>query len=210
MGTEDSRSEDACQRAGLAPPAPDGGTIGTVPKVSGASVLSFQVFLRKAYGEGLYDRALDRLPAEEAAPLRGILMPVNWYETHSYIRALHAAHEVTGAADFFERFGAFAADYQINAFRRVLLRFTSPAFFLDRAGRLWARSHDTGTWTVEGGNRRIRGTLREFAIVDADYCRVLVHWIHRASEITGVRGQTNHTACRARGDDACVFDGSWE
>jgi hypothetical protein len=181
-----------------------------VAQVAGASVLSFQVFLRKAYGEGLYERVLDRLPPEDAAPMRAILLPVNWYPTHPYVRALHVARELTGDDEFFDRFGAFAADYQINAFRRVLLRFASPAFFLDRAGRLWARTHDTGTWEVEGGDRHVRGTLRDFAVVDADYCRVLVAWIHRASQLTGTRGETVHPACRARGDEACVFEGWWE
>lgn len=40
--------------------------------------------------------------------------------------------------------------------------------------------------------------------------RVLVAWIHRASELTGTRGQTVHPQCRARGDEACVFEGWWE
>jgi hypothetical protein len=178
--------------------------------VAGSSVLSLQVFLRRAYGEGVYEQALARLPPAEGAPLRGIVMPVRWYPTDSYIHALHVAHDLTGDSEFYDRFGAFAADFQINAFRRLLLRFTSPAFFLDRAGRLWARSHDTGHWEVEGGNKRVRGTLRDFAVVDADYCRVLVAWIHRASELTGTRGQTVHRECRARGDDACVFEGWWD
>ena len=97
-------------------------------KVSGTSVLSLQVFLRKTYGEDVYERALDRLAREDAEPLRGILMPVNWYPTEAYLRALHAAHELTGDPGFFERFGAFAADFQITAFHKVLLRFTSPIF----------------------------------------------------------------------------------
>jgi hypothetical protein len=181
-----------------------------VARVSGASVLSLQVFLGRTYGLGTYERVLDRLPPEEATPMRGILLPVNWYATHPYIRALHVARDLTADDDFFERFGAFAAEYQINAFRRVILRFASPAFFLDRAGRLWARSHDTGSWEVEGGHKRVRGTLRDFAVVDPDYCKVLVAWIHRASQLTGTRGQTVHPACRARGDEACVFEGWWE
>ncbi len=173
-------------------------------------MLSLQVFLRKAYGEGIYDRALDTLAPDEAAGMRGILMPVNWYPTEGYVRLLHAAREITGDEDFFDRFGAFAADYQITTFRKMLLRFTSPTFFLDRAGRLWARSHDTGTWEVEGGHKRVRGTLRDFAVVDPDYCRVLVAWIHRASQLTGTHGQTVHRECRAQGGEACVFEGWWE
>ncbi len=178
-------------------------------KVAGSSVLSLQVFLTKTYGPRAYEDALDRLPPDAAAPMRGIVMPVNWYSTDAYMAALHAAHDRSGDPAFFEKFGIFAADFQINAFRKVLLRFTSPAFFLDRAGRLWARSHDTGRWEVEGGERRVRGTLRDFAVVDADYCRVLVSWIHRASQLTGTRGQTVHRECRARGGQACVFEGWW-
>jgi hypothetical protein len=181
-----------------------------VAKVAGSSVLSLRVFLERAYGEGTYARVLDRLPADEAEPLRGILLPVQWYPTDAYIRALHVAQAVAGDEELFDRFGAFAADYQINAFRRFILRFASPVFFLDHAGRMWRRTHDTGEWEVEGGNRRVRGTLRDFAIVDADYCRVLVAWIHRASQMTGTRGETRHPRCRATGAPACVFEGAWE
>jgi hypothetical protein len=180
-----------------------------VAKVSGSSVLTLQVFLRRTYGADTYEKVLQRVAPDGAGLFAGIVLPVNWYPTESYLALLHAAHELTGDIDFFERFGAFAADYQINAFHKLLLRFTSPSFFLDRAGRLWSRSHDTGRWDVEGGDKRVRGTLRDFAIVDADYCRVLVAWIHRASQLTGTRGQTVHRACRARGAEACVFEGWW-
>ena len=175
-------------------------------KVAGSSVLSLQLFVQRTYGENVYERALDTLPTDVADELRTIVLPVNWYSTTSYIRALKAAHASTGDDAFLERYGAFAADYQINAFRRFILRFRSPSFFLDRAGRMWRRTHDSGEWEVEGGDR----TLRNFAIVDPDYCRVLVAWIHRASQLTGTRGHTVHSACRARGADACVFEGRWE
>lgn len=180
-----------------------------MPKVSGSSVLTAQVFLRRTYGDDTYEKALARVAPEAAGLFGGIVLPVNWYPTEGYLALLHAAHELTGDVDFFERFGAFAADYQINAFHKLLLRFTSPTFFLDRAGRLWSRSHDTGRWDVEGGDKRVRGTLHDFAVVDADYCRVLVAWIHRASQLTGTRGQTVHRSCRARGAEACVFEGWW-
>lgn len=178
-------------------------------KVSGSSVLTLQVFLRRTYGNNTYEHAVERIPSDKASAFEGIVLPVNWYPTEAYLAILHAAQEVTGDIDFYERFGAFAADYQINAFHKLLLRFTSPVFFLDRAGRIWSRSHDTGRWEIEGGDRRMRGTLRDFAIVDGDYCRVLVAWIHRASQLTGTRGQTVHRACRARGAEACVFEGWW-
>lgn len=197
---------------------PEGGSRGStgrpyhpvVAKVAGSSLLSFQVFLDKTYGKDIYARALDALPADEATLLRGIILPVNWYSAPAYIHALKAARTLSGDDAFFERYGAFAADFQINAFRKFILRFTSPVFFMDHAGRMWRRTYDTGQWEIEGGDRFVRGTLRDFAVVDADYCRVLVAWIHRASQLTGTRGFTRHPACRASGAQACVFEGRWE
>ena len=69
-------------------------------KVAGSSLLSLQRFLAKAYGEDLYARALDTLPAVEAEPLRGIVLPVNWYPTQSYLAVMHAAQKLTGDVDF--------------------------------------------------------------------------------------------------------------
>jgi hypothetical protein len=181
-----------------------------VAKVAGTSVLSLQKYLARAHGDGAYDRVLDELPPADAAPIRGIVLPVNWYPTEPYVRAIEIAHDVFGDVELAERFGAFAAEYQINAFQKVLLRFASPIFFLDRAGRLWHRYHDTGEWEVVGGDKNMRGTLRGFAIVSAVYCRVLVAWIHRASQLTGTVGETTHPWCRARGDEACVFAGTWK
>ena len=98
---------------------------------------------------------------------------------------------------------------EINAFQKFVLRFTSPTFFLERAGRMWRRFHDTGQWKVEGSTTKMRGELRDFAVVDADYCRVLTAWIHRAGEIAGARGEVTHPECRARGAEADVFSGWW-
>jgi hypothetical protein len=183
--------------------------VSNVAKVSGSSVLTLQVFLRRTYGPNAFERTLWRVSAEDAERFGGIVLPVNWYPTQGYFSLMHAARALTGDVDFYERFGVFAAEYQINAFHKLLLRFTSPIFFLDRAGRLWSRSHDTGVWEIEGGDKRVQGTLRDFAIVDADYCKVLVAWIHRASQLTGTRGHTVHRACRAHGAEACVFEGWW-
>jgi hypothetical protein len=180
-----------------------------VAQVAGKSVLSLQMYMQRTYGGEAYERLLDGLPNDEAAPLRGIILPVNWYPTTPYVRAIEIAHATHGDDDFAEQFGAFAAEYQINLFQKLLLRFASPVFFLDRAGRLWDRYHDTGRWEVEGGDKRMRGTLRDFAIVSPVYCRVLVAWIHRASQLTGTVGNTEHPKCRARGDDVCIFDGAW-
>jgi hypothetical protein len=181
-----------------------------VARIAGGSVLSLRVFLERTYEEGAFARALDRLPDDVAAPLREIVLPVNWYPVHSFIAVLHAGHGLWGGLDYYERYGTFAAEYEIAAFQRFLLRFSTPAYFMDRAGRLWHRFHDSGEWDVQGAGNRLKGTLRDFVVVDAHYCRVVAAWIKRAGEMTGTRGQVVHTECRARGGAAEVFEGWWE
>lgn len=178
-------------------------------KVAGGSLLSLETYVAKTYGADAFERVLGEMPPALAEPLRGIPMPVAWYPTESFIRAIDVAARMFDPAAFYEKYGAFAAEFEISAFQKVVLRFTSPAFFLDRAGRIWHRFHDSGEWEVEGSAKSLRGTLRNFDVVNGDYCRVLTAWIARASELTGVTGTVHHTKCRARGDDACVFEGGW-
>ena len=172
-------------------------------------MLSLRMFLEEGYGAGTFERLVERLVPEQAAALRGIVLPVKWYPLGAFLGVLHAAEAQTGEADIWERYGAYAAEFEITAFQRFVLRFTSPMFFLERAGRMWHRFHDSGEWKVEGGDKQLRGALSGFAVVDEKYCRVLTAWIQHASEMTGVHGEVHHPECRARGAPACVFVGWW-
>jgi hypothetical protein len=180
-----------------------------VAKIAGGSVLSLRTFLEQRYGDGTFERIVERLPPEQAEALRGIVMPVRWYPLEAFLGVLHATEAETGDADLWERYGAYAAEFEITAFQRFVLRFTSPLFFLDRAGRMWHRFHDSGEWQVEGGDKHLHGALSDFAVVDEKYCRVLAAWIKRAGEMTGARGEVSHPECRAHGAPACVFTGWW-
>lgn len=172
--------------------------------------MSLRAFLERTYGEGAFLRLVDQLPQGEGAPFRDIILPLSWYSVHSFMKLTHLARETWHEDDFYDRYGLFAAHYEISAFQRVLLRFTSPTYMLDRAGRIWRRFHDTGEWQVEGAHKSMRGTLRGFVVVDPGYCRILRAWIQRAAEMTGVRGLVSHTACRAEGAPCEVFEGTWE
>jgi hypothetical protein len=181
-----------------------------VPKITGGSVLSLQTFVTRTYGDGAFARVLDHMEPELGEPLRGIVLPVNWYPTPAFVRAIETASTLFADDRLFERYGAFAADFEITRFQRFALRFTSPLYLMSRAGRMWNRFHDTGEWNVTGGANELRGALKGFAIVSESYCRVLTAWIHRAAEMTGVRGSVVHPECRARGADACLFVGTWQ
>jgi len=180
-------------------------------RVSGASLMSFQLFLRREHGEGAYETVLAKMPAAQAEPLRGIILPVNWYPTVSFVRAIETAHAQLGSDDLYERYGTFAAEFQINTFQKLLLRFTSPAYMLNRAGRVWHRFHETGEWNVSSGTgKTMRGELRNFSVVSSGYCRVVRAWILRAGQMTGTDGGVDHPECRAKGAAVCVFTGWWK
>ena len=179
-------------------------------KVAGGSLLSLRTHVTRTYGDDAFDRVLAEMSPEMADPLRGIVLPIHWYPTASFVRAIEVAARIFDPDAFYESYGAFAAEFEINAFQKIVLRFTSPLFLVERAGRIWNRFHDTGAWQVEGSRNHLSGTLRDFAIVNANYCRVLAAWILRACQLTGARGTIAHSACRARGDEACVFEGTWE
>jgi hypothetical protein len=103
------------------------------PQVAGSSVLALRVFLVERLGQQGFDRVLKELPPHLSEPIAGILLPVNWYPTESYVAVLHVAPPLIGPG-FYDEFGEFSADYEITMFQRILLRFTSPAAFVEHAG----------------------------------------------------------------------------
>jgi hypothetical protein len=176
--------------------------------VAGSSLLALRGFVIERLGQDTYGQLLSELAPHLSESLGGIVLPLNWYPTDSYLAVLHAAATRIGPG-FFEEFGQFSAEFEITMFQRFMLRFTSPAAFVEHAGRLWPRFHDSGQWEVESAERRIRGTLRDFAVVDGAFCRVLTAWIRHAGRMSASRFELRHPECRARGAGACVFTGSW-
>src|SRR5262249_2509338 len=114
----------------------------SVAKTSGAAVLALQLYVDRTFGDKAFEKVLWKMKREDSEPLRGIILPVNWYPTQSFVRALETAHEILGAHDFLENYGRAAAEFEITAFQKFVLKFTSPAFLISRAGKVWKRFHD--------------------------------------------------------------------
>ena len=177
---------------------------------SGAALLSFQVFLEREHGDAAYETVLGHLPPELADPLRGIILPIEWYPTDAFVRAIEVAHQQFGQNDLYERYGEFAAEFEITTFQKLLLRLTNPGQMLHRASKAWHRFHQSGEWTTSTMGKTMRGELRGFAVISEGYCRVLRSWILQAGRLTGAEGEVDHPECRAKGADVCVFSGWWK
>lgn len=162
-------------------------------------------------GAGAFEKVREALQQQHReVDLDRVFAPDAWYPTAVFLACVDLGRDLLGPPNFYELYGDFGAVQEVNVLFRWVLRLTSPAFFLQRGATMWGRFHDTGTWTIESQPRMLRGTLRDFGVVHAGYCRVVQSWMKRASMMTGARDvQVVHPACRAQGAEACVFEGQW-
>jgi hypothetical protein len=181
------------------------------PKSKGINLATVQTFVCERHGEESWSRVLARLSREDRETMLGFVM-VGWYPTGLMLRlADAAAAELDGPGnDLRQAMGRHGAEHQLGVIHRLFLRAAaSPGYVLEKAGNLWDRFHDTGTWVVEREGTWARGTLRGF-VIDAGYCRGLTAYIGRMFELVGAREvHVEHSLCRAREDDVCVWEGHW-
>jgi hypothetical protein len=185
-------------------------TSGSVPTTSGNSILNLSRFLSEGHGEGAFAAVLAEMASEDATALSGIILPQIQYPTASYIAAVDTACRLFDPDRMPERFGEWAAHSTMNSLFRFLLKFTSPAWAVSRGTRIWRTFHSTGEWETEIGERSFRGTLRDFAVVNGNYCRVVAGWIRGAGRLTGADiFNVSHPRCRSSGSPVCVFTAEW-
>jgi len=186
------------------------------PRAAGAaltfcsSFLALQQFVEAKNGPGAYHRLRDVLASRHGLHLPPVIEPGSWLPTQAFVTGMDVAKDLFGPADFHERFGAARADFEIKWVLRIVLKFTSPVWVLERGADMWRQMHNTGTWEIVGHTRWLRGTLRDFAVVNKGYCASLRAWLTRAGQHTGATSlQVVERECRTRGAAACVFEGHW-
>lgn len=174
------------------------------------SFLSLRRFVEETYGAGAFQKVREGLARTHHIELPAIIAPGAWYPTQAFASGLDVGRQIFGPPGFHEMFGAKAAEYEIHWVYRPLLRFKSPLWMLEQGATVWRKAHNTGTWTIESKDRWMRGSLRDFGLVHAGYCRSLCAWLSRACEMTGTVGlRVFHPECRVTGSAACVFEGEW-
>ncbi len=189
--------------------AHDGG-VPTEPLTYMTSFQSTRQYVIEEHGEAAWSRLRDALREQRGITLPSEFETGGWLPTVWFTTALDVGRELFGPPDFHEKFGAAAAEYEMSWMHRVALRFTSPLWLLEHGAAYWRRAHNTGRWDVEGRKGWMRGTLHDFGVVDAGYCDSLRAWLQRACLMTGAsRTFIAERSCRARGGDACVFEGTW-
>ena len=185
----------------------------STPRTSGASLLSLKHFVESEHGAGAFVQVVSALPQATRDEIGTVIVPMAWYDTRSVLAAIDVAREIFGngqTGDFYERYGASAADYAINRFFKFMLKFTTPATAVQRGMKVWRNYHTTGEWEFQVGDHTFTGTLRNFGVVHGGYCRFLRGWLRTAGDLTGGKNsRLDHVRCRSTGADACVFVGAW-
>jgi hypothetical protein len=181
-----------------------------LPQTFCTSFLSLRQYVEEHHGQGSFKKLRDGLKSQFQIDLPPVIAPGSWLPTAWYVTALGLGRDLFGPPDFCERFGRKAAEYELKWVHRVILRFTSPLWLLERGRDVWDRSHDTGRWEIVSKDRWMRGQLFDFAGSSIPYCASLRTWLIRACQMTGAQAiDIKELECRAKGAKACVFEGTW-
>jgi predicted hydrocarbon binding protein len=185
--------------------------------VKGIVILNARDYVGGVVGAPAWDAVLARLPAGDPDVIAS-MVSVGWYDIRLYDRVCRAVAESLGPElqlspeSVMVAIGRYAAERDLKTIHRLFLRVANPAYVLERAADFWRRYQDSGTWTIERQTpTRVRATLRGWGSEDELTCVRLAAYTERLFELVGARNASlERVECRARGDEACVFDGRWD
>jgi hypothetical protein len=118
------------------------------------------------------------------------------------LRALVRVRKLT-----WEQLGAAGAQTDLSTVYAKLIRGRTLDVVLGQLDGLWRSYHDTGreTATLEDGRCRIEVT--GYAVVDADYCKLVGAYNREIINMAGGRvWATRKLKCTAAGDATCVWE----
>src|SRR5262249_20178378 len=146
------------------------------------------------------------------------MVPVGWYDVRLHDLVSRAIGEGLAPELFvtpeavMAAVGRHAAEHDLKTIHRLFLRMANPAYVVERAADYWTRFQSSGTWAVDRlSPTKIRATLVGWGSEDELSCVRLAAYIERLFQLVGARnGSMERVACRARGDEACVFAGHWD
>jgi hypothetical protein len=183
-------------------------------QLKGSAYLSTLAFIESQFGTAAKDRVLNRLGPEDRQMLTGMVLPIQWYPLAPFPRLLRAMEAELGRGDLSlvtER-GTWAAVQDMRTVHKVLLKFVTPQWVIEKGQKLWPNFHTSGRWEAKReGDKGARATLHELGVVDDAMCATLKGWILGLLQLAGVKRATvEHSQCRARGAESCVYDVSWK
>ncbi len=181
-------------------------------KSKGAVWLATATFVQKKFGAAALATCLDEMSAEERATIAAVI-PAGWYPLDMTLKFAKIADRQLGAGDLAlcRDIGAYSADWQLNTFHRVFLRFKRPLYLIERASSMWGSFHDSGQWELsEQGPNRYHALLRNYSTIDESFAIRLEGWLEKALSVCGAEQvRASETAVRRGERSNYRFEVEW-
>jgi len=183
-----------------------------IAKTKGVGFTNVRGFTVERFGgDKGWDAVLERLEQNDREELAAVI-PMGWYSLELYARLIRVLDQVHGAGDLslMKDLGRYEAEKDITTIHRFFLRFTNPAFIVEKTSEYWKRFHDSGTWIVKRDDHGVNAVLDGWGCVDSALCKELVAYLTRTLELAGAKNVVlEHPKCRGRADPQCIFKGRW-
>jgi len=182
-------------------------------EASGATIRILLAYVERARGEDALAKVIRRAGLEGRE--EELADESHWWSRETKLRLFAAATEVLHDPDLPRRMGEQAVEIGAgHATRIVLGTLGSPRNVYSQVGRAAARFTATlrlEPLSVRRGAARIRSRLAPGLSADVMECAYVAGMLAAAPRLFGLpAARVRHTRCEARGDEACIFEVSWE
>ncbi len=184
-----------------------------MPNIKGTAILAFKDYINSNFGKEGWEKLLSKLTEEDREAVT-TAVSISWVDMDVRLRLARIVDSTLGRGDgeLLKTIAKYAAERDLSTAQRIFLRMASPAYTLEKASHYWRRLNDWGEFKVErSGKNRAIGTLYNSVVKDKMFCLQLSSYMAKALELVGAKGvKVTHTKCCARGDELCVYEGSWD
>ena len=181
--------------------------------VKGSPIRSLLKFVEGELTAVQREEMFSRLPADDAARLRGQILVSDSLPVAMLNRMTEEAAKVRQEPlpSFARRAGRAAASEAFSGVYRVFALVLTPEKLLEKAARIWGSLYNRGEMVVESSSDHgAHIKLLNFPSEEAG-CARITGWIERMVELTGVKApRVVQTRCYTKGAPACEWDIRWD
>ena len=182
-------------------------------RIKGTILLSRKTFVSERFGAEGLERVLTTMSGADQSLLRGMILPLSWYDAEACLRFDAAIIRVIGgnAQKAFRELGRKSADDNLARFQAGFIRGKTPLTFLAQTPAIYRLYYELGSreFTRTSETSGLLTTHGAESVTAGD-CLTVMGWHERALEMVGAKNpRATHSTCRANGASTCVYELSW-
>ena len=185
------------------------------PKVKGSLFIARLDYLRSKGGAALLEHVVAQLAPDDAAMLRGPILPVSWYPLDLQLRIDDSIAAVVSPNDRSEALievGRAYADAILDRSQQQNMSGAAPNHFLEMVPRLYSAYYTAGRREYQPLDENA-GIIRAFdaeRLDTNDHCWTVVGCLQRGLELSGAEAVlVTEKSCRAAGARCCEYRCEW-